>query len=527
VLTVRELLEGAGVQLVAGEGGLDDPVRWVHSSELVDPTPWLQGGEVLLTTGLQLGDPATQRAFVARLAEHGLAGVGLGTGFAHASVPEAMVAEAAARELPLFEVPYELPFIAITEVAFARLADEQHALLRRSIAAQERLQRIVLAERGLEAVAGGLASLLGGAVLVLDGRGEELARRTFRRALDAGATRALGDAVRERGEAAPFAPAEPELAGRALVLPVEGGASGRPRAWLAGVKDAGGLGDADRLLLQQGVTAVALELLRSRVADATERRLAGELLGALVRGELRGAELRRRLEPFGLGGRVAALVLRPRAAGPATPVAAAAAALEAVLRDEAPEALVARHDGLAWALVPDPGDDALFALGARVQEHVRRELGAPVAAGAGRGVPAERAREAFHEARCALEAHAMEPGANGRLATFRDLGSAALLLSLQDTDALRLFCASLLGPLEADEGAYGGELVRSLEAFIECNGQWEAAARRIPCHRHTLRYRMRKVEELTGRDLTSARDRIEFWLALRGRELITTPREEM
>jgi purine catabolism regulator len=105
------------------------------------------------------------------------------------------------------------------------------------------------------------------------------------------------------------------------------------------------------------------------------------------------------------------------------------------------------------------------------------------------------------------------------VATFRDLGSFQLLLSLQDTDALRLFCESLLGPIESGEGHYGGELVRSLEAFISCNGQWEAAARRLYCHRHTLRYRIRKIEELTGRDLSSARDRIEFWLALRGREI--------
>ena len=70
--------------------------------------------------------------------------------------------------------------------------------------------------------------------------------------------------------------------------------------------------------------------------------------------------------------------------------------------------------------------------------------------------------------------------------------------------------------------AYGGELLRSLEAFIEQNGQWERAAREVYCHRHTLRYRMRKVEELTGRDLSRAHDRIEFWLALRARELVGT-----
>ena len=113
------------------------------------------------------------------------------------------------------------------------------------------------------------------------------------------------------------------------------------------------------------------------------------------------------------------------------------------------------------------------------------------------------------------------PRTGRRVGSYRDLGSFQLLLSLQDDEALRLFCDSILGPIEASEGHYGGELMRSLEAFIEENGQWERAARRLYCHRHTLRYRIRRVEELTGRNLSSARDRIEFWLALRGRELVT------
>jgi len=140
------------------------------------------------------------------------------------------------------------------------------------------------------------------------------------------------------------------------------------------------------------------------------------------------------------------------------------------------------------------------------------------------------ARRSFHEARCALEALALgvagSADGNGsaperpRVATYKDLGSFQLLLSLQDDEALRLFCDSILGPIEASEGPYGGELMRSLEAFIEENGQWERAAKRLYCHRHTLRYRIRRVEELTGRNLGSARDRIEFWLALRGRQLV-------
>ena len=78
MLPLRDLLRELELPIVAGEAGLDRPVRWVHISELEDPTPWLSGGELLLTTGLQLGDAAQQRAYVTRLARHGLAGLGFG-----------------------------------------------------------------------------------------------------------------------------------------------------------------------------------------------------------------------------------------------------------------------------------------------------------------------------------------------------------------------------------------------------------------------------------------------------------------
>jgi len=534
MLTVRELLGDLDVALLAGDASADAPVRWVHISEVPDPTPWLSGGEVLLTTGMGLTTTKSQREYIAALADHGLAGLGLGTGFAHATVPEALLSAAQERDFPLFEVPYEMPFIAVTEKAFTRLVNEQYATLQRSIAAQERLQRIVLSERGLDAVAGALASLLGGAALVFDGRGELQAHRTFRRQLAPEAVQALSDELRERarrGDGGGFVPGARDLGARSLALPVAA-ADGRgvPEAWLVAIKDASGLSEFDRLLLHQAVTVVALELLRQRVADTTERRLAGDVLSDIVSGELEGAELGRRLEPFGLGARVGALVLAPPERQGA---AACEAALAEALRAEAVSGLVASTGPFACALLPGLPDEELFELAERVHARVAAALGAWPVAGAGRAVPARQAREAYHEARCAQEARAAGHGAaspggahNGSgehrrsVATYRDLGSFELLLSLQDSEALALFCDSLLGPIENGEGHYGGELMRSLEAFIECNGQWEAAARRLYCHRHTLRYRIRKIEELTGRDLSSARDRIEFWLALRGREIV-------
>jgi purine catabolism regulator len=543
MLTVRDLLRDIDVRLLTGESSLQLPVRWVHISELLDPTPWLSGGELLLTTGMQLDTPAQAREYAARLADHHLAGLGFGTGFKHATVPEELVEVAAEREFPVFEVPYDVPFIAVTEGAFTQLVNEQYAVLRRALAAQERLERIVLSERGLEALVSALATLIGAAVVVFDSRGEPLQQHAFHREIDPVALQALRGEVRERArrrEARAFVPSLIE-GNQGLALPVAsdgaprpgaGGPGRAPEAWLVAIKDAGPLSDFDRLTLHQAVTIVALELLRGRVAGDTERRLAGDVLDAIVSGELSGSELARRLGPFGLSDRVAAIVLGRDGETRAAP-ASLEAALWSALREEATPALVASVGPLACALVAGGADEDLFALGERVAVVAKRELDGSVRVGIGRAIAVVDARRSFHEARCAMEALGLgvagSSNGNGsgpaspsqpKVATYKDLGSFQLLLSLQDEEALRLFCDSILGPIESSEGPYGGELMRSLEAFIEENGQWERAARRLYCHRHTLRYRIRRVEELTGRDLSSARDRIEFWLALRGRQLV-------
>jgi purine catabolism regulator len=530
MLPLRELLRELEVRVVAGEAGLDRAVRWVHISELEDPTPWLSGGELLLTTGLQLGGDEAQREYVARLVQRGLTGLGFGSGFSHAQVPAALRAAAEEHGFPLFEVPYEVPFIAVTEKAFTHLVNEQYAVLQRALSAHERLERIVLSERGLDGVAAALAAMVGGPAIIFDARGEVLARRPGRAGMADRTVEALAEELRERtrsGARRGYVPAAEAFdpPARALALPVartpqsSRGDGPLPEAWLVAAKDAGPLSELDRLTLHQAVTIVALELLRRRVADDTERRLAGDVLSAMVAGDLEGLELARRLEPFGLRERAGALVLDP----PRAVRTAAEEALARAVREESPGGLVAPAGRFLSALLPATDDDELFGLGERLRARVSRETGEPLSAGAGRVVAPEELRRGFHEARCALEAKALAlngHGEAGALATYRDLGSFQLLLSLQDEDALRLFCDSILAPIEESEGHYGGELMRSLEAFIECNGQWERAARALFCHRHTLRYRIRRVEELTGRSLDSARDRIDFWLALRGRELV-------
>src|SRR4051812_30208101 len=230
MLTVQGLVEEMGLDLVAGREGAGAPVRWVHASELPDPTPWLSGGELILTTGMQLTSPEAQRALVDRLSSHHVAGLGFGTGFDHDEIPEALLEEARSQDFPVFEVPYELPFIAITEKAFTSLVNEQYEVLQRSIAVHRRLERLLLEERGLDELVRAISATIGSAVVVIDPRGQEIASRAFQRPLP----EEVLDAVREQAQrrardgaqAVPFAPDHPDLTGRALALPVLAGARG-------------------------------------------------------------------------------------------------------------------------------------------------------------------------------------------------------------------------------------------------------------------------------------------------------------
>jgi len=371
-LTVASLIGELGLQLACGEESARTPVRWVHSTELADPTPWLKGGELLLTTGLQLGTAQSQQELIERLVEHDIAGLGFGTGFAHKRLPQTLLASARRHGFPLFEVPYELPFIAITERAFAHLLNERYEMLQRT--------------------------------------------------------------------------------------------------------------------------------------------MVGDVLAEALTGHLYPEDLKARLRPFGIGERIAVLAFS------LDEPAAAAATVERLLEREGVAKLVALRGGLLCAVIAADEDDRPVALARAVRGELQQRFGS-VSAAASRSAPTHGLRLSFHEARCALEAVRLRNGDAPEVATAADLGAFQLLLSLQDDDALVSYCRSVLGPIEQGEGEYGEELVRSLDAFIEHNGHWEKAASALYCHRHTLRYRIRRIEQLTGRDFSSARDRIEFWLALRGREL--------
>jgi purine catabolism regulator len=479
MLTVRDIVAvpTLGLRVAGGSAGLDGAVRWLHASELADPTPWLGGGELLLTTGLGIGDTAgRRRAYLRRLARHGLAGLGLGLGFGYEEAPAPIVDEADRLGFPVFTVPYEVPFIAISKAVFAHLASEQLELVTEALEVHERLAQAVTQGRSLQALLSILANHLGCSVALMDESGRVLAERHARRRL-------------------PF--------DGALELPV---VADHENATLRAVRERGEFGEYDRLVLHHGQTALAFELSKRHAVSAAELRLAGDLLEDLEQERLDEREAARRLAAFGLEpAREHAALVALGSDGLTEDKLRAALARE--LDRRAVRYLSATRGGRATFLVESQDEASALGLARRlveIQPGVRVGVGRP-SYGAALG-------RSLLEARAALDA------ASTPVASYRDLGSLELLLSLPDP-ALEAYVDRVLGP-----AAQNPRLLESLSTLLQCGCRWSEAAEHLGVHRHTLRYRMERLREQTGRHPDEPEQRMELWLAVRATQALVARR---
>lgn len=177
-ITVRNLLEQRSLNLrlaVEGSGAtLDSPISWVQVSESADPTTYLEGGELLLTTGLVMPDgtpDAAHREYASRLAEIGARGVGFGLGIQHEHVPQWLIYQCEAVGLPLFTVPLATPFIAISKTIARGISDDTHRNVERMYRNQQRLLRSVHSLDPVSTIISRLAELIGGWTALLNPAG--------------------------------------------------------------------------------------------------------------------------------------------------------------------------------------------------------------------------------------------------------------------------------------------------------------------------------------------------------------------
>lgn len=461
-------------------------VRWVHTTELNDPAPFLEGGELLLTTGMRFADDEFDvDTFLSGLVVAGVSGLGFGVGLANEAVPEQVVAAAEVLGLPVLEVPKATPFIAIAKAVSRALAAEEYRALAEGYRTQQELIKAALLPNGQNAVVRGLVRGLGAdawAVLYNAEGTVLLAAGETPDGLDL-----PGELRQMRGRTLPTSTSISTAAGHVEIHAL--GAQKRILGFLAVgiVGRTSGPDVTGRQILTSGLTLLTLGMEQPQVGlsqsvYAAEQALRRAVLRLLTAGYLEaGCEAAAELQ----------------GSLPQEPVRVWRSVTSA-LPEEFPDGLL---------LADFNGETVVVASAdAATEAELARLLGGGVS---DRVVYGDLGR-AYRQAGQALAASR----SSGRTPVFfSELGSG--LAGLFADQAVRDFAAGLLRPLlEQDKTG----LVPTLRAWLAHNGQWDAAAAELGVHRHTVRARIARAGELLNRDLTAADSadvRMELWFALR------------
>lgn len=511
--TLASLVQHSALKLTvrAGEDRLETPVRWAHVSELADPVPYLEGGELLLVTAMTLDaeDPEAMRRYVRRLVAAGVVGLGFAVGVNYEDVPDALVDAAKEERLPLLAVPRRTPFIAISKAVSAAIAADQYRAVTAGFEAQREMTRAALAE-GPAAVVARLAAHVDGWAALYDASGAVVAAAPEWAARRA--ARFTGDVERLRERSAPASAVVGGAQDDDRVELQSLGSGRRVRGALA-VGTGAPLGTAERYAVHSAVALLTLATERSRSLQAAEQRLGAAVLRMLlagqpdharaVAGDLYGGLLDApfRLLIAELSGEPDTDADDPLPAFAESVESAAARAGETVL-------VVPESDGRLVILAADGGAVVASCTAAYADKEAEDAetvvgLSAPTGTTAAAGAY-KQAEQALSVARRRCRA----------LVEHEELAAGSILPLLAD-DAVRAFADGMLRALHEHDATGRGDLVASLRAWLSRHGQWDAAAADLGVHRHTLRYRMRRVEEILGRSLDDPDVRMELWLSLK------------
>ncbi|MBC6461856.1 PucR family transcriptional regulator [Actinomadura sp. HBU206391] len=523
-MLLRDLLDISELRLVlrTGERALERPVRWVYTTELVLPGRYLIGDEFVLTGLMWRKGHEDPDWLVATLVEAGASALGVGTAV-HGLVPPGIVVACRRRGLPLIEVPAEVSFGTVNEVVTRRLMAERTAGLTTAMGRHRRMISSMADGAGLDAVFAGTREDLGRGCWIVTPTGRVVAGPETGLTSDDARRLAAGFLTADR---------LPHVVrtGRAYtLLPVGTRARHRAAAWFLACE--GELGHADEEVTESAYELAALAALeRARIEEGrrVERRMVAELAELPGPADSAGSA-QRSSEPARLvdPGEVAA---RMRACGlsPVEPYVAVSASVgevahpdECVVLEEllsGARAVIGGLGGEAIALVPAAGISEVVA-GMRATSRFLEPSMAGGRLTIGVSGPADgpaALRGAVEEARHTRRMAGGRPDLP-HVVTSDEVQSHALLLANVPAAVRTSFRDRLLRPLRDYDAEHHSDLMSTLEAFLDCSGSWSRCAARLHIHVNTLRYRIRRIEELTGRDLSTLENRVDLFLALRAR----------
>ncbi|MGR4849422.1 PucR family transcriptional regulator [Streptomyces sp. LARHCF252] len=510
VLRLPVLVEGMP-RVLAGESHLNRAVRWVHVTELLNPADFLEGGELVLTTGMPYPEDASElRDYVDQLADVGAAGLIVELGHRYRKVPEELVAACRAREVPLVELARGVRFIDVTQTVHALILDGQGALLRRGRDIQDIFTALTLRGAGPEELVHTTAELTGAPVVL-----EDLTHRVLMCELLGRPYEPVVSAWSRRSRAAPtlekITPSGPE---GWLIAPVQDphGPWGR-LVLLEGRLNAEP--DPEHVLVLERA-AVALTMARLAGPAWWERRAHRSVLRDLYERRFRSpADARARAEALGLpafGHRLFAVVIRHTHTGHDEHLderiakALAQTGIRALTGETAPGrigVLLALAQASAWQPVAE-----------RIGRLAREELGPEAVVAVGPGVTdLSGIARSWQEAEQTAEA--ITPASPERwFYVPADVELPELLGVLREDTRLQRYAERQLIRLIEHDDRNSGDLLPALRAYLTAAGNKSVAAKRAGMSRQAYYQRLHTIERLLGCDLESGLQRTSLHVAV-------------
>jgi purine catabolism regulator len=535
VLSVADVLELDllnAAEVVAGHEGLANRVHWLHNAGVPDAYRWLNGGELVITTYINIPEALEdQKQYVREMVKKEVAGLMMAVGRYIAHIPPHMREVADECRFPLIEIPYTARFVDIARAVNERIAQENMDMLQRALTIQKELTRLVLEGGSFQQLASKLCDFVGHSISIENERFEAIATQNIAEVDEArrytqqhGRTDPrLVAALEERG----YLPQIRQTL-RPVQLPIMSDVGlemerilapivvqGDIYGYMWVIADVHSISGIDMMAIESGATIAALILLYQESMHSAEASLKGSLLSQLIQGDLeRETVLTDQALRYGVDLRdPCAMLLVEMPAGNSHSLTRLYRTLNSLIVSEGWQAVVGQFAGEVVLLVQ--AGDTLRGMAGRILERItqgQRRSEPALRLGVSRLFQgAQQARLAHQQCRDVLHITRRLKQEAG-LVFFNDLGYLhALYLagraSLLDNPHIPLL-RRLLDEKQAD-------LFHTLEAYLDEGGNGVSTAETLHIHRSTLNYRLERIRQVCGVDLQNPAVRMDLQVALK------------
>jgi purine catabolism regulator len=526
--------------VVAGHGGLNKAIQWVHVVDIPEVTEWVREGVLLFTTAFALKDhPELQNTLIPELVKVGVVGMVVAVGHYFHDIPPAMIRQADELDFPVLTLPWEVPFIEVMRAISEHIVQERYALMQQSLHVHHVLTQAVLSGADLNELARTLTTLVKCPVTIEDpnlrvlayaahgeinqAREESILHRQSPPDLMAELAR-QGLLTRIQESLHPVhIPSLPEqgMTYERIVAPIIAGGERLGYVWLIAhdrLTD-----ETDMVTIEHAATVAALILLRERAVYEAEQRFRSTLLDDLLYAQPHPrADLAERMRTLGLGHKQQVILIRPREPHSNNLLPLSRLVTEQLRLSGRRGIVVERTQDLAVLL---DGDRAEYGLNlAHAVWEAGKQQNYALSLGVGRATDnLNQLSASYEQALEALDTGLAFQPKEGGVVSFDALGVLYWLRHLpDDVRAKNLFHQAVRLLVEHDAN-HNTRLVSTLETYLDVGSNAQQAAERLYLHRNTLAQRFAKIESLTQLNLHDPNVLLNLNIALKDWRLHSPP----